>query len=105
MRERIGWLKNSRKSLKIIQDELGRANILGVPVQISEADTMKTNENISDVSPEIYKALSSRSYTGKTMKNEDDISPMYNIVRDLGYTDVGDKKQNRERFFTKTFPK
>ena len=84
MREMIGSIMNSRNSLKIIQDESGRANILGVPIQIPGAETIKMNENINDVTPEIYKALSSTSYTGKTMKNEDDIFMMYNIISDLG---------------------
>ena len=36
------------------------------------------------------------------MKNEDDTLMMYNIVRDLEYTGVGDKKSTRKTFFTKT---
>ena len=76
MREMIGSLMISRNSVKITQDESGRANILGVPIQISEADTIKTNKNIYELTPEIYKALSSTTYTGKTMKNEDDILTM-----------------------------
>ena len=39
------------------------------------------------------------------MKNEDDILTTCNIVRDLGYTGVGDKKSNRKTFFTITLPK
>ena len=30
---------------------------------------------------------------------------MYNIIRDLGYTGIGDKKSNRKTFFTKALPK
>ena len=41
MQEMIGSLMKSRNSLKITQDESGRANILGVLLQISEADTIK----------------------------------------------------------------
>ena len=41
MRNMNGSLMRSKNSLKITQDELGRANILGVPIQISEADTIK----------------------------------------------------------------
>ena len=41
MREMIESLMDSRNSLKITQDESGRANILGVPIQVSEADTKK----------------------------------------------------------------
>ena len=105
MREMIGSLMHSRNSLKIIQDESSRANIFGVPIHRSEGDTKEINENIYDLTPEIYKALSSTSYTGETMKNEDDISTMYNIVRDLRYTGVDNKKSNRKTFFTITLPK
>ena len=34
------------------------------------------------------------------MKNENDILMMNNIIRDLGYTGVGDRKSNRKTFFT-----
>ena len=34
MREKIGSLMKIRNSLKITQDELGRAKVLGVPIQI-----------------------------------------------------------------------
>ena len=79
MPEMIGSLMNNRNSLKITQDELGRANTLSVPIQISEGDTIKINENIYDSTPEIYKALSNTGYTVKTMKNESDIL-MMNIL-------------------------
>ena len=46
MRQMIGSLMNSRNSLKITQDESGRANILGVPTQMSEGDIIKINENV-----------------------------------------------------------
>ena len=39
------------------------------------------------------------------MKNENDILTMYNLIRDLGYTVVGDEKSNRKVFFTITVPK
>ena len=48
-----GPLMNSRNSLETTQgDESGSANILGVPIQISEADTVKINEKIYDLTPE-----------------------------------------------------
>ena len=46
MQKMLGALMNSANSLKIIQDDLGRANILGAPIQISQGDTIKINENI-----------------------------------------------------------
>ena len=105
MREMIGSLMNSRNSLKITQDDLRRANILGVPIQISEADTKKSIENIYDLTPEIYKALSSTTYTGKTIINADDILRMYKIIGELGYTGIGDRTSNQKTFITTRLPK
>ena len=39
------------------------------------------------------------------MKNEDDILLMYNSLRDLGYTFMGDRDSKRKIFFTKKLPK
>ena len=105
MRQMIGSLMNSRHSLKITQDESGRANILGIPIQISEGDTIKLNENVYDLTPEIYKALTYTTYTGNTMKDENDILMMYNIIRDLGYNGKGDRDSKRKTFLTKKLPK
>ena len=63
------------------------------------------NENIYDLTPETLNALPSTSYTGKTMKNENDILMMNIIINDLGYTGVGDYSSKRKTFFTKTLPK
>ena len=105
MRQKIGSSMNSRNSLKITQDESGRANILGVPVQFSEGDTMKINEIFYDLTPEIYKALTYTTYTGNTMKDENDSLMMYNIIRDLKYDGLGDRDSKRKIFFTKKLPK
>ena len=66
---------------------------------------MEINENIYELFPEKYKALSDTGYTGKTMKNESDILMISNIIRDLGYTGVDDRDSKRKIFFTKTLPK
>ena len=104
MQEMIGSLMRSHNSLKLIQDESGKGTISGVPIQIS-SDSIKTNENIYKLTPEVYKALSNPLYTGKTMENENDILMMYNIIRDLGYTGVGDRDAKRKKFFTMKLPK
>ena len=104
MRQMLGSLMNSKNSLKITQDESGRANILGVPIQISGADTIKIDENIYELTPEIYRVLSDTGYTGKTMKNETDILMMNNIIRDLGYTGDVDKPSKRKTFLIITLP-
>ena len=67
-------------------------------------DRVQINENIYDLTPEIYKALSDTGYTGKNMKSENDILMMYNIMRDLGYTGMGDKPSKRKTFFTTKLP-
>ena len=105
MRQMLGSLRTSRNSLKITQDESGRANILGVPIQISEGDIIKINENIHELTPEIYKALTYTTYSGNTMKDENDILMMYNIIRDLRYTGDSDRDSKRKTFFTKKLPK
>ena len=95
---------NSHKSLKSTQDEFGQANTLGVPIQISRADTTKLTK-ISHLTPETYKALTYTGYTGKTMKNKNDFLMMKNVIGDLGYTGVGDRDSKRKTFFTITLPK
>ena len=105
MRQMIGSIINSRNSLKSIQDELNRATVLGVPIQISEGDTIKVNENIYELTPEIYKASTYQKYTGKTMKNENDILMTNNIKRHLAYTGIRERDSNRKSFFTKKRPK
>ena len=105
MRQMIGSLMNSRNSLKITQDESGRPNTLRVPIQISEGDTKKINENVYELTPEIYKDLTYTTYTGNTMKDEHDILMMYNIIRDLKYDGLGDRDSKRKIFFTKKLPK
>ena len=56
------------------------------------------------MTPEIYKAISSTSYSGEILKDESAILMMNNITRDLGYTSIGDKKSNRKTFLTKILP-
>ena len=105
MREMIGSLMRSENSLKIAQDESRRGKILGVAIQISGAGTINKKENIYELTPELYKALSHTGYTGKNMKNESENLMMNNILRDLGYTGGGNKPSKRKTSFTITLPK
>ena len=89
---------NSRNSLKITQDDFGQANFLGIPFQISWGERIKIKDNIFDLTPEIYKALSSTSNTGRTMKIESDILLMNNFINHLGYTGKGDKSSKKKSF-------
>ena len=92
---------SSKNSLKIDQDEItGGASINGVPVLILGGNSWEIGGNVNEITPEIHKALSSTGYSGESMKSENDILMMNNILRDIKYTGVGDKKSNRKTFFT-----
>ena len=66
-------------SLKLNQDKEGNMSNLGVPVKSLGGDKKQENENIYELTPEIHKASSLTSYTGKTMKNENDQRILYNF--------------------------
>ena len=104
MTKTLGRLMSSANSLKIISTSSG-ASILGVPIHTLGGDRIQIKDNIYDLTPEIYKALSFTGYDGKTMKNENDILMLNNIIRDLGYTGIGDHKSFRKTFLTEKLPK
>ena len=91
MTKTLGRLMSSANSLKIKASPSG-PTILGVPIYTLGGDRIQIKDNIYDLTPEIYKALSYTGYDGKTMKNENDILMLNNIIRDLGYTGIGDNK-------------
>ena len=93
MTKTLGRLMSSLNSLKITASPSG-PTILGVPINTLGGDRIQIKDNIYNLTPEIYKALSDTGYTGKTMKNESDILMMNNIINDLGYTSVGDRDSN-----------
>ena len=103
MTRTLGRLISSANSLRIKASSTG-PTILGVPVHTLGGDRIEINENIYDLTPEIYKALSDTGYTGKNMKSENDILKMNNIIRDLGYTSMADKPSKRKTFFTTKLP-
>ena len=104
MTKTFGRLMSSLNSLKLKSSPSG-ATILGVPIYTLGGDKLRIRDNDYELTPEIYKALSYTGYTGKTVKNENDILMLNNIINDLGYTGVGDKTSKRKTFFTKTLPK
>ena len=104
MTKTLGRLMSSANSLKIKSTPSG-ATILGVPIITLGRDRMQIKDNIYDLTPEIYKALSYTGYDGKTMKNENDILMLNNIIRDLGYTGRGDYQSKRKTFLTEKLPK
>ena len=100
----LGRLMCRANSLRIKSSRSG-ASILGVPLNTMGGDRIQMNDIIYDITREVHKALSSTTYNGKTMKIENDILTMNNMINDLGYTVIGDKKSNRKTFFTTTLPK
>ena len=103
MTKTLGRLMSSANSLKIKSTPSG-ATILGVPINTLGGDSLQIKDNVYDLTPEIYKALSFTGYDGKTVKNENDILMLNNIIRDLEDTGIGDNKSKRKTFLTETFP-
>ena len=104
MTKTLGRLMSSSTSLKIKPSPSG-ATVLGVPINTLGGDRTQIKDNIFDLIPEVYKALSYTGYTGNTMKNEADILMMNNIKNDLGYTGLRDYPSKRKTFLTKTLPR
>ena len=72
------------------------ATILGAPIDALGREKLRIEDNVYDLSPELHKALSSMGYSGKTMKNENDILLMNKIKIDLKYLGIGDKSSRRK---------
>ena len=104
MTKTLGRLMSSANSLKITSSPSG-ASLLGVPIYTLGRDRLQIKDNVYDLTPVIYKALSYTGYTGENLKNENDILMLYNIVRDIGYTGIGDNKSKRKLFLTETLPR
>ena len=104
MTKTLGRLMSSANSLKITSTPSG-ATILGVPIITLGGDKLRIRGNDYGLTTEIYKALSYTGYTGENLKNENDILMFYNIIKDLGYTGVGDYQSKRKTFLTETLPK
>ena len=104
MKKTLGRLMSSANSLKTDTTPSGAATILGVPLNVLGGDRIQIKDNIYDLTPEIYKALSYTGYDGKTMKNENDIFMLNNIIRDLRYTGRGDYQSKRKTFLTEKLP-
>ena len=95
---------SSANSLKIKSTPSG-GTILGVPINTLGGDRIQVKDNICDLTPEIYKALSYTGYSGKNLKNENDILMLYNIMKGLRYTGRGDIKTKRKTFLSEKLPK
>ena len=95
----------STSSIKLNQDKDGNLSILGAPLISLGGDKVQVYHNIYEFTPEIHKALSNSSYTGKSMKNEKDKRNLYNFLVDIGYAGRGDEKTKQKKFFTTLFKK
>ena len=72
-------LSEANKSLKLNQDKNHNTNILGVSIKPLGGDKMQVYESIYEYTPAIHRALSDSSYTGKSMRNENDRRTLYNF--------------------------
>ena len=104
MTKTLGSLMSSSNSLKIKSSPSG-ATILGVPIYTLGGDKLRIRNNDFESTPEFYKALSFTGYTGNTMKNQNDIVMLNNIINYLGYTGDGDRDSKRKTVLTITLPK
>ena len=104
MAKTLGSLMSSSNSLRTKPSPSG-PTIRGVPIYTLGGDRIRIKDNVYGITPDIYKTLSYTGYTGETMKNENDILMMSNIINDLAYTSIGDRRSNRKTFFTETLPK
>ena len=104
MSKTLGRLMSSANSLKITPSP-SRATILGVPIYTLCGDKLRIRDNDYELTPENYKALSDTGYIGKNLKNENDILMLYNIIKDLGSTSIGDYPSKRVIFFKTKLPK
>ena len=93
---------SSSNSLRIKSSPSG-ASFLGVPIYTQHGDKLRIRGNDNEIT-EICKALSYTGYTGKNMKNDNDILMMNIFMNNLGHTVVGDKLSKWKIFFTKTLP-
>ena len=94
-------LTETSNSLKLNKDKQDNLSILGVPIKSLGGDQIQVYDNIYEFNPEIHKALSSSSYTGRSMKNENDRRTLYNFLTDVGYNGIGDEKTHQTKFFTR----
>ena len=98
MAKTLGSLMTGSNSLRIKAPPSG-PTFLGVPIYTLGGDKLRMRDNDYELTPEVYKALSYIGYTGTIMKKVKDILMMNNIIKDLGYTGIGDEKSNRKLFF------
>ena len=102
MTETLRRLMSSSNSLRIKPSPSG-ASILGVPIITLGGDRIQIKDNIYDLTPELYKALSYTGYTGNTINNENNILMLNKIIRVSGYTGLRDYHSKRKKISQKLF--
>ena len=98
LQDTINSLSEAHNSLKLNQDKDGNMSILGVSVKSLGGDKIQVYDNIYEFTPEIHKALSNSSYTGNSMKNENDLRTLYIFLVDLRYNAQHDEKTDQNNF-------
>ena len=101
LKNTIKSMENSSTSLRLNRDEDGNITILDTPLKLIGGDKVRVSDNnIYELTPEIHKALSNQTYTGKSMKNEYDRITLYNFLTDIKYDGLGDIRSSQKNFFT-----
>ena len=90
-------------SLKKNQDKNHNMSILGIPIRSVGGDKIQLYDNIYEFTPEIHKAFSNSSYTGKSMENKDHRRTLNKFLVDIGYNGQHDEKTNQKNFFRSFF--
>ena len=92
-------LTNATNSLKLNEED-DSLSILGIPIKYLGGDRILVNDsNIYELTPDIHKALSNSSYTGESIKNENDRKNLYNFSTDIEYNGDGDEQTSQKKFF------
>ena len=81
MKETHISLTRASNSLRLKQDNSGNISTLRRQICTLRGDKIKINDNIYELTSELHETFSSTSYTGKTMKNENNIRTLYNILK------------------------
>ena len=91
-------------SLRIKSSPSG-ASVVGVPIYTLGGDKLRIHDKHYELKSEIYRTFTYTGFTGKSMKNENDILMMNNNIKDLGYTGDGDRNSKKKHSSLKYFLK
>ena len=96
-------MQNTIKSLK---DDNSLTKLDDDGMKVLGGDKIRANDNIYEFNNEIHKALSKASFTGKSMKSDQDQRTLYKFLKDIGYNKNNfDKNTSQSKFFTRLFNK